>query len=206
MNHDGGSSFSFEDVLLREGVELRYLARGEREAIYRSTLETGKAGGFGGPLIVSMRPLRPADAIRAIEATARYPLAHGAPVHIGKPESIGVNLREPMETLGRTSVQDDELPLFWACGVTVELAIRKTAPDRAGPLHHPPLGPHAGDRHSHACAARPHGGRRAAVTPARIFQTPKSVRRPRFNRESGNSDAGAAGGSVPERAAGRHPG
>ena len=124
-----GCSFSFEDVLLREGVELRYLARGEREAIYRSTLETGKAGGFGGPLIVSMRPLRPADAIRAIEATARYPLAHGAPVHIGKPESIGVNLREPMETLGRTSVQDDELPLFWACGVTVELAIRKTAPD-----------------------------------------------------------------------------
>ena len=76
-----------------------------------------------------MRPLRPADAIRAIEATARYPLAHGAPVHIGKPESIGVNLREPMETLGRTSVQDDELPLFWACGVTVERAIRNAAPD-----------------------------------------------------------------------------
>ncbi|MCY4397165.1 MAG: DUF1445 domain-containing protein [Rhodospirillaceae bacterium] len=124
-----GCSFSFEDVLLREGVDLRYLARGEREAIYRSTLESEAAGGFGGPLIVSMRPLRPADAIRAIEATARYPLAHGAPVHIGKPAAIGVDLDRPLETLGRTGVPDDELPLFWACGVTVELAIRQAAPD-----------------------------------------------------------------------------
>ena len=50
MSHDGGGSFSFEDVLLREGVELHYLARGEREATYRSTFETCPADGFGGPL------------------------------------------------------------------------------------------------------------------------------------------------------------
>ena len=124
-----GCSFSFEDVLLREGVALGYLARGEREAIYRSTLETAPAGGFSGPLIVSMRPLRPADAIRAIEVTARYPLAHGAPVHIGKPEAIGIEPDKPMEALGRISVADDELPLFWACGVTPQLAIRRVAPD-----------------------------------------------------------------------------
>ena len=106
-----------------------YLARGEREAIYRSTLESIPAGGFAGPLIVSMRPLQPADAIRAIEVTARYPLAHGSPVHIGKPAAIGVDPDRPMETLGRVSVQDDELPLFWACGVTPQLAIRQAAPD-----------------------------------------------------------------------------
>ena len=124
-----GCSFSFEDVLQREGVALRYLGRGEREAIYRSTLESVPAGGFAGPLIVSMRPLRPADAIRAIEVTARYPLAHGAPVHIGKPAAIGVDLGRPMEMLGRVSLQDDELPLFWACGVTPQRAIRQAAPD-----------------------------------------------------------------------------
>lgn len=124
-----GCSFSFEEVLLREGVALRYLARGEREAIYRSSLETAPVGGFAGPLVVSMRPLRPADAIRAIEVTARYPLAHGAPVHIGKPEAIGVDPGRPMETLGRTSVADDELPLFWACGVTPQFAIRRAAPE-----------------------------------------------------------------------------
>lgn len=124
-----GCSFSFEDVLIREGVDLRYLARGEREAIYRSTLETERAGRFGGPVVVSMRPLRPADAIRAIEVTARYPLAHGAPVHIGKPAAIGIDPDRPMETLGRVSVQDDELPLFWACGVTPQHAIREAVPD-----------------------------------------------------------------------------
>ncbi len=124
-----GCSFSFEEVLRREGVALRYLARGEREAIYRSNLETAPVGGFAGPLIVSMRPLRPADAIRAIEVTARYPLAHGAPVHIGKPEAIGVDPDRPMETLGKIGIADDELPLFWACGVTSQLAILHAAPD-----------------------------------------------------------------------------
>lgn len=123
-----GCSFSFEEVLLREGVALDYLARGEREAIYQSTIETVPAGGFGGPLIVSMRPLKPGDAIRAIEVTADYPLAHGGPVHIGKPEMIGVVLDAPLETLGRTRVRADELPLFWACGVTPQLAIRQAAP------------------------------------------------------------------------------
>ena len=124
-----GCSFSFEAVLQREGVDARYLARGERAAIYRSNLETTPVGAFSGPLIVSMRPLRPVDAIRAIEVTARYPLAHGAPVHIGKPEAIGVDPDQPMETLGGISVADDELPLFWACGVTPQLAIRRAAPD-----------------------------------------------------------------------------
>jgi len=113
---------------LQEGVALDYLARGEREAIYRSTIQSVPVGGFGGPLIVSMRPLKPADAIRAIEVTAQYPLAHGAPVHVGKPEMIGIALDEPLETLGRTSVPDNELPLFWACGVTPQLAIRRAAP------------------------------------------------------------------------------
>lgn len=123
-----GCSFSFEDVLQQEGVALDYLARGEREAIYRSTIQSVPVGGFGGPLIVSMRPLKPHDAIRAIEVTAQYPLAHGGPVHIGKPEMIGVSLDEPLETLGKTSVRADEVPLFWACGVTPQFAIRQAAP------------------------------------------------------------------------------
>jgi len=124
-----GCSFSFEDVLVREGVALRYLDRGEREAIYLTDLQTEAAGPFGGPIIASMRPLQPADAIRAVEVTAQYPLAHGAPVHIGLPAQIGVDLAAPLETLGSTSVADDELPLFWACGVTPQRAIQQAAPD-----------------------------------------------------------------------------
>ena len=33
-----------------------------------------------------MRPFKPADAIRAIEITSRYPRVHGAPVHVGRPD------------------------------------------------------------------------------------------------------------------------
>ena len=126
-----GCSFSFEDALRTEGVALRYLDRGDREAIYLSSVQTEPAGDFAAPLIVSMRPLRPADAILAITATARYPEVHGGPVHIGKPAMIGVDLGKPFDTIGRIRVLDDELPVFWACGVTPQLAIANAKPDFA---------------------------------------------------------------------------
>jgi uncharacterized protein YcsI (UPF0317 family) len=119
-----GCSFSFEEALLREGVALRYLDRGDREALYLSDLETVASGPFAGRIILSMRPLRPADAIRAIGVTATYPGVHGEPLHIGLPEAIGVDLDKPFDTLGTTRVLEDELPVFWACGVTPQLAIR----------------------------------------------------------------------------------
>ncbi len=118
-----GCSFSFEDALRSEGVELRYLSRGEREVLYETTVATKAAGVLKGPLIVSMRPLRPADAIRAITVTSKYPGVHGAPVHIGKPELIGIDMDDPYQTLSDSTVAADEIPVFWACGVTPQLAL-----------------------------------------------------------------------------------
>lgn len=120
-----GCSFSFEDALRQEGVDLRYRDRGEVEALYLSTLETTPHGPFAGPLAVTMRPLLPAAAIQAIEVTGRYPGVHGAPVHIGLPEQIGVDLAKPWDSIGKTTVRDDELPVFWACGVTPQLAMAR---------------------------------------------------------------------------------
>ena len=40
--------------------------------------------------MVSMRPLRPADAIRAVEISSRFTDSHGSPIHIGFPEQIGI--------------------------------------------------------------------------------------------------------------------
>ncbi len=78
---------------------------------------------FAGPLVVSMRPFRPADAIRAIQITARFPAAHGAPVHIGQPQAIGIaDLARP-DYGDAVGVHADELPVFWACGVTPQAAI-----------------------------------------------------------------------------------
>jgi len=73
--------------------------------------------------VVSMRPFKPADAIRAIQITSRFPNVHGAPVHLGRPELIGIDdLREPWVG-DATEVRDDEIPLFWACGVTPQSVV-----------------------------------------------------------------------------------
>ena len=86
--------------------------------MFRTNVDTVPAGRFRGKLVVTMRPFRPADAIRAIEITSRYPRVHGSPVHIGFPEKIGIaDLSRPWVG-DATEVKQDELPLFWACGVT----------------------------------------------------------------------------------------
>ena len=118
-----GCSFSFEEALRVEGVDLRYLARGDHEAVYLTNLDAQPAGPFMGKVVASMRPLRPADAIRAIEVTGKYPGVHGAPIHLGLPEMIGVDLDKPFDTIGRTRVLVDELPVFWACGLTPQIAL-----------------------------------------------------------------------------------
>jgi uncharacterized protein YcsI (UPF0317 family) len=91
--------------------------------IYETGLETRRVGRFGGRLIVSMRPLSRADAVRAVAVTARYPLAHGAPVHIGDPRAIGIDPDRPINE-STLRAEADEIAVFWACGVTPESALR----------------------------------------------------------------------------------
>jgi len=78
---------------------------------------------FRGKLLVSMRALRPSDAIRAVEITSRFPRFHGAPIHIGKPDIIGVDLNRPYGGHGLTQLDQDESPVFWACGATAQVAL-----------------------------------------------------------------------------------
>ncbi|HSI61065.1 MAG TPA: DUF1445 domain-containing protein [Ideonella sp.] len=118
-----GCSFSFEGVLQRHGVRLRHLDEGHVSAMYVTGLATTPAGPFGGPLVVSMRALRAADAIRAITVSQRYPMFHGEPVHLGTPSLIGIaDLSRSYGGHGLTQLRDDELPVFWACGATAQLA------------------------------------------------------------------------------------
>jgi len=120
-----GCSFSFEPLLQRQGVRLRHLDEGNVSAMYVTQLPTRPAGPFAGPLVVSMRALRAADAIRAITLSARYPQFH-APVHLGAPQLIGIHdLAASYGGHGLTTLQPDELPVFWACGATAQLAARE---------------------------------------------------------------------------------
>ena len=123
-----GCSFSFEEALIAEGLRLRYVEQGRNVPMYRTSVDTAPAGRFHGKLVVSMRPFKPADAIRAIEITSRYPRVHGAPVHVGLPQLIGIeDLAHPWAG-DPTEVRDDELPLFWACGVTPQSVVLEVKP------------------------------------------------------------------------------
>ncbi len=124
-----GCSFSFEEALMAEGMELRHIARGCNVPMFRTSIETHAAGPFHGPMVVSMRPLRPADAIRAVQITTRFPAVHGAPVHIGKPELIGIKDVMQPDYGDAVEVRADELPVFWACGVTPQSVIATAKPE-----------------------------------------------------------------------------
>jgi uncharacterized protein YcsI (UPF0317 family) len=118
-----GCSFSFEEALLQADVPLRHIARGLGVPMYRTSIQTQRAGRFHGPVVVSMRPLRPADAIRAVQITSRLPAVHGAPIHLGYPEQIGIaDLAKP-DYGDALPLEPGELPVFWACGVTPQAAI-----------------------------------------------------------------------------------
>jgi uncharacterized protein YcsI (UPF0317 family) len=96
--------------------------------MWRTSIACQPAGPFSGPMVVSMRPLKPADAIRAIQITSRFPAVHGAPVHIGKPEQIGISDITTPDYGDPVTIADDELPVFWACGVTPQAVIASVKP------------------------------------------------------------------------------
>jgi len=124
-----GCSFSFEQALIEDGIELRHMTCDCTVPMYRTSVETVAAGPFHGPLVVSMRPMKPADAIRAVQITTRFPSVHGAPVHLGKPESIGIkNIAQP-DWGDAVPIHDDEIPVFWACGVTPQSVIMAVKPE-----------------------------------------------------------------------------
>ncbi len=124
-----GCSFSFEQALLDEGLVLRHVEQGRNVAMFRTSIATVPAGPFAGPLVVTMRPLRAAAAIRAIQITSRFPDVHGAPVHLGDPALIGIADLQRPDWGDAVEVRPDELPVFWACGVTPQAALAQARPD-----------------------------------------------------------------------------
>lgn len=124
-----GCSFSFEQALLDAGVPLRHVQQGRNVAMYRSSLPTVATERFEGPMVVSMRPLRAADAARAAEITARYPGVHGAPVHMGDPSLIGIADITRPDYGDAVEILPDEVPVFWACGVTPQAALAQARPE-----------------------------------------------------------------------------
>lgn len=123
-----GCSLSFEKALGDAELPQPYLEGDRVVPIYVSGLDCEPAGRFRSRLVVSMRHFRAADAIRAIQVTSRFPNVHGAPVHIGDGRLIGIaDLAAPYHGTP-PDLRDDELPLFWACGVTPQIAVAAARP------------------------------------------------------------------------------
>lgn len=113
-----GCAYSVDAVLLASDVPVRQIEERRGPTDFRTNLPCRPAGKFKGPLAVSFRPLPPDRVVRAIQITSRFPLAHGAPVHIGDPSAIGIrDVMKPDWGVGVT-IKPGEIPVFWACGVT----------------------------------------------------------------------------------------
>jgi uncharacterized protein YcsI (UPF0317 family) len=118
-----GCSFSFEEALMADDLPIRHIERNVRVPMYRTNIACTPSGPFAGPMVVSMRPFKPADAIRAVQITSRFPAVHGAPVHLGHPHSIGIADIAKPDYGDAVPVEADEIPVFWACGVTPQAVI-----------------------------------------------------------------------------------
>ena len=121
-----GCSFSFENALQAAGVPVRNIDEGKNVSMYITNRSCVPAGPFTAPLVVSMRPMTPEQAIRAVQITTRFHLTHGAPVHIGDPHQIGIKDLQNPEFGDPVTIHPGEVPVFWACGVTSALAATST--------------------------------------------------------------------------------
>jgi uncharacterized protein YcsI (UPF0317 family) len=131
-----GCSFTFENALLEAGLPVRHIAEGRNVPMYRTNIACRPAGVFRGPMVVSMRPMTPAQAIRAVQVCSRFPRAHGVPVHIGDPAALGIADVDKPDFGDAVTIQPGEVPVFWACGVTPQAVAMAAKP----PLlftHHP---------------------------------------------------------------------
>ena len=123
-----GCSFSFEDALLKAGIELRHHVTGATVPMYATNIETRPVGPFSGGTVVSMRPMTPADALKAVEVTSRFRAAHGAPLHLGDPAAIGIADIAKPDWGDPVEIRPGEIPVFWACGVTPQLVLQNAKP------------------------------------------------------------------------------
>lgn len=117
-----GCSFSFENALLSAGIPVRNMEEGTNVSMYVTNRACHPVGPFSPPLVVSMRPMMPGEAIRASQITTRFHLTHGAPVHLDSPEEIGIENLDRPDFGDPVTIKEGEIPVFWACGVTAILA------------------------------------------------------------------------------------
>ena len=126
-----GCSFSFEGALLQSNIPVRHIELDRNVPMYVTNRACVPAGRLKGQMVVSMRPVPAALVPKAVLCTGRFPAVHGAPVHIGEPEALGIKDINKPDFGDSVPIHEGELPVFWACGVTPQAAIMATKPEFA---------------------------------------------------------------------------
>lgn len=123
-----GCSFTFEHPLAQAGIPLRHVDAGRNVPMYVTSRRCRPAGALDGPMVVSMRPI-PADRVAdAVRISSRYPAVHGAPVHVGDPDALGVRDLTAPEFGDSPDLRPGDVPVFWACGVTPQAMVMEARP------------------------------------------------------------------------------
>ncbi|MGC3940006.1 putative hydro-lyase [Roseobacter sp. EG26] len=113
-----GCSFTFENALMRHGIPVRHIETGRNVPMFRSNIDLIPAGRFGGQMVVTMRPIPEHQIAKAQEISSRFPQAHGAPIAVGDPSSIGISDLAQPDWGDAVEINPGEVPVYWACGVT----------------------------------------------------------------------------------------
>lgn len=124
-----GCSFTFEHALLNNDIPVRHIEENCNVPMYETNIPCVKAGKFEGYMVTSMRPMPSKDVVRSVQVTSRFPSVHGAPVHIGNPEAIGIPDITRPDFGDPVSIKEGEVPVFWACGVTPQAVAMRSKPD-----------------------------------------------------------------------------
>ncbi|HLW65162.1 MAG TPA: putative hydro-lyase [Gemmataceae bacterium] len=126
-----GCSFTFENALLAAGVPVRHIEMHRNVPMYSTNIACRPAGRFHGPMVVSMRPMTPAQVFPATTICSRFGRAHGTPVHFGDPATLGIKDLSKPDFGDAVPVQPGEVPVFWACGVTPQAVVMAAKPPLA---------------------------------------------------------------------------
>lgn len=124
-----GCSFSFEEALIADGIEIRNITEGKNVPMYKTNIPNKAVNQFAGNMVVSMRPMLIEDAKKSVTICNQFPLVHGAPIHIGDPTVLGISDINQPDFGDAVTIKDQEVPVFWACGVTPQVAIANAKPD-----------------------------------------------------------------------------
>ncbi len=124
-----GCSFTFESELIKQGIPMKHIDLGKNVSMYQTNIPCKAAGSLSGEMVVSMRPIKSHQIPKAVEISARYPAVHGSPVHIGNPEAIGIKDLSRPDYGEAVPIEDDEIPVFWPCGVTPQWVLQHSGVD-----------------------------------------------------------------------------